>query len=175
MSQEAPIKFTIDGIEVEAEKGQMVLEVAAKYGIKIPTLCYHKALPGYSACRLCMVEVQRGERKKLTAACTYPAQDGIDVKTNSDDVIRIRKLIIESLMAQAPGSEEIKNMAKELGVEETRFTINEDENNKCILCGLCVRICNQRIGAGAIGFMNRGSLITVLPAEPVQRFAPQMQ
>ncbi len=162
MEEENTVKFTINGVEVEARKGQMILDVATEYDIKIPTLCYHKALAGYSACRLCVVEITKRGRSRITASCTYPVEEGIEVITNSDEVIKIRKLIMESLLARAPNSEEIKKLAKELGVEKTRFKINEDKENKCVLCGLCVRICNEIIGAGAIGFASRGAYRTVI-------------
>ncbi len=151
------VKFTINGLEIEAEKGQTLLDVATQHGIRIPTLCYHIALSGYSACRLCMVEVTKRGRKKFSASCTYPVEEGIEVKTDSEDVIKIRKLIMESLLAQAPNSEEIKDLARELGVENTRFGLNEDLENKCILCGLCVRVCRERMNVSAIGFAGRGA------------------
>jgi len=161
MESKETVKFTIDGVEVEAEKGQTILDIACKHGIDIPTLCHHKALDGYSACRLCSVEVTKKGRTKLTASCTYPVQDGIDVKTNSEDVVKIRRMVMESLLASAPNSEDIKDLAKDFGVDNTRFKICEDKENKCIMCGLCVRICKNRVGLGAIGFGNRGAKRTI--------------
>lgn len=163
MADNTTIQLTINGQEVEAEKGQMLLDVACKNGIKIPTLCHHKSLEGYGACRLCVAEVTKQGRTKLTASCTYPVQDGVSVETNTEDLIKIRRLVIESMLARASNSPEIKELAEELGVESTRFKMNPDEDNKCILCGLCVRICNEKMKIGAIGFANRGAERMITP------------
>jgi heterodisulfide reductase subunit A len=157
MEEEYPIKFTIDGMEVEAKPGEMLLDVAIRNGIFIPTLCHHVALKPYSACRLCIVEVTKKGRKRLTASCSYPISDGIEVKTESEDVLKLRKMTLEALMAQAPDAKEIKNMAKYYGIEESRFYENEDKKNRCILCGLCIRVCGERMGVYALGFSGRGS------------------
>ncbi|TFG39542.1 MAG: 4Fe-4S dicluster domain-containing protein [Candidatus Aminicenantes bacterium] len=163
MADNTNIRLTINGQEVEAEKDQMLLDVACKNGIKVPTLCHHKSLGGYGACRLCVAEVTIRGRTKLTASCTYPVQDGVSVETNTEELIKIRRLVIESMLATAPNSPEIKELAEELGVESTRFKLNPDEDNKCILCGLCVRICNEKIKIGAIGFANRGAERMITP------------
>jgi len=163
MVDNTTIRLTIDGHEVEAEKGEMLLDVACKNGIKIPTLCHHKSIGGYGACRLCVAEVTKRGRTKLTASCTYPVQEGVSVETNTEDLIKIRRFVIESMLARAPNSPEIKELAEELGVESTRFKLNPDEDNKCILCGLCVRICNEKIKIGAIGFANRGAERMITP------------
>ena len=147
------VKFIIDGKQVEVEEGLSVLEVAQEIGIKIPTLCYHPAVSAYGACRVCTVEVIRKGWSRLTTACTYPVQEGIEVKTNSDKVKKARKLIMEMLLARCPNVKIIQDLAREMGVEKTRFA-QEDED--CILCGLCVRVCREVIGADAIGFINRG-------------------
>jgi len=147
------VEFVIDGKQVEVEEGLSVLEVAKSFGIKIPTLCYHPAVSVYGACRLCTVEVIRKGWSRLTTACTYPAQEGIEVKTNSDKVKKARKLIMEMLLARCPNVKVIQDLAREMGVEKTRFP-QEDED--CILCGLCVRVCQEVIGTDAIGFIDRG-------------------
>ena len=163
MTDNTIIRLTINGQEFEAEKGQMLLDVACKNGIKIPTLCHHKSLGGYGACRLCIAEVTKRGRTNLTASCTYPVQDGVSVETNTEELIKIRRLVIESMLARAPNSPEIKELAEDLGVESTRFKLNPDEDNKCILCGLCVRICNEKMKIGAIGFANRGAERMITP------------
>jgi len=147
------VKLTIDGQEVEVEKGLSVLEAANKVGIKIPTLCYHPAVSAYGACRICTVEIIRKGRSRLTTACTYPVQEGIEVKTNSGKVKKARKLIIEMLLARCPNVKVIQYLAKQMGVEKVRFP---QENEDCILCGLCVRVCEEVVGASAISFANRG-------------------
>ncbi|UCE73860.1 MAG: (2Fe-2S)-binding protein, partial [Methanomassiliicoccales archaeon] len=157
MAQGKTIKFTIDGEEVECQVGEILLDVARRYGINIPTLCYYKAITGYGACRLCIVEVTRKGRTKITASCTYPVEEEIEVKTDTDEVIESRKMLMELLMARCPESDEVKELAKEIGVEKTRFKPNEDKENKCILCGLCVRVCQEVMRANVLCFANRGA------------------
>lgn len=147
------ITLTIDGKKVQAEEGKTILEVATSAGIEIPTLCYHKALPPYGACRMCIVEIHEKGKSKIEASCTYPAQEGLVVLTCSEKVIKARKVVIELLLARCPDSEQIQNLAKKLEVSDTRF---KKKNEDCTLCGLCVRMCAERMGSAAIGFMNRG-------------------
>ncbi len=149
------VKTTIDGREVEVERDRWVLEVAREMGIAIPTLCYHPALEPYGACRLCVVEVTRGKRTWLTTSCDLPVREGMSIRTDTPAVIRARKMALELLWAQAPQSEEIAALARELGVDRPRFGAR-DESNRCILCGLCVRVCDRLVGAAAIGFSHRG-------------------
>jgi heterodisulfide reductase subunit A len=149
------IKFTIDGQQYKAEEEQTILEVARRAGIHIPTLCYHPALEPYGACRLCTVEVRWGRRVSLQTACTYPAQEGIEVETMSPAVIRARQMILELLLARCPNVPIIQDLAREYGIEKSRFK-TEDPEEDCILCGLCVRVCNELVGTGAINFSDRG-------------------
>jgi len=147
------LKLVLDGKEVTAEDGATVLEVARKNSITIPTLCYHPALEAYGACRLCTVEVVARGRTRLVTSCNYPAEEGIEVYTNSEAVIKARKTILELLLARCPNVELIQELAAQYGAEKPRFSL-EDET--CILCGLCTRICQERMGVGAIGSMGRG-------------------
>ena len=150
------VKFTLNGKEVEAEKGKTILEVANSEHVSIPTLCHHKALEPYGACRLCTVEVTEGKRSKLVSACTFPVKENISVEINSPKVQRARKVILELLLARCPESEVIKNLAQSYGVERSRFKTFSKLGEKCILCGLCVRTCQDVMGIGAICFANRG-------------------
>jgi NADH dehydrogenase/NADH:ubiquinone oxidoreductase subunit G len=148
------ITFTIDGFEVEGEKGQNVLQVALDNGFDIPHLCYHEALKPYGACRLCQVEVTKGGRTRLTTSCNYPVLEGISVQTNTEKTTRARKMVIELLLARCPGVPIIKDLATEYSVGEPRFTLDNDD---CILCGLCERVCREVVGVDAITFLGRGS------------------
>ena len=156
------IRFTIDGQPFEAIEEQTILEVARRAGIKIPTLCYHPALEPYGACRLCTVEVRWGRRTSLETACTYPVREGIEVLTMSDAVISARRMILELMLARCPNVPVIQDLAREYGIEKSRFR-SEDPDENCILCGLCVRVCNELVGTGAINFSNRGITRVVGP------------
>ena len=147
------VTLMIDGVKVQAEEGSTILEVARFYGFNIPTLCYHDELTPYGACRLCMVEVNDGRRTKLVTSCLYPVKEGISVKTNSQRVTKGRKLILELLIARCPNSKTLQDLASKVGLEQVRFKM---ESKDCILCGLCVRMCAEQMGSGAIGFVGRG-------------------
>lgn len=150
----------IDGIKTRIPEGTMVLQAARALGIYIPTLCYHEALSMYAACRVCIVEmsIEKGGKKRswINASCVYPVQDGLIVKTNSPRVQKGRKLIIELLHSRAPDSIVLNELAEKYGAEKGRFeSIDKGESN-CILCGLCVRVCNELIHSGGIGTAFRG-------------------
>jgi NADH dehydrogenase/NADH:ubiquinone oxidoreductase subunit G len=147
------VTLNINGVKVQAEEGTTLLEVAKFYGIDIPTLCYNDELTPYGACRLCTVEVDNGRTTKLVASCLYPVKDGIRVKTHSERVIKGRKMILELLIAKCPNSKTLQDLASQMGLEKVRF---KKENQDCILCGLCVRMCAEQMGSGAIGFVGRG-------------------
>ena len=147
---------TIDGRKVEVEKGATILEAAQKAGIWIPTLCYHPAVPCDATCRICMVELDRGDWRQLVTSCNYPVRRDIVVYVNSEKAQNARRAVMELLLARAPESQELKALAERMGVKETRFpTVTESQRN-CILCGLCVRICEEMIGKAAISFAGRG-------------------
>ena len=148
------INLEINGKPVVTEENSTVLEAARSAGISIPTLCYHEALPPYGGCRLCMVEVTSGTRTKLVTSCTYPVEEGLNVTTDSPKIFNIRKTIVELLLARCPNVPLMQNLAKEYGVDTTRLKIIGDDN--CILCGLCVRMCEERMGISAITFAGRG-------------------
>ncbi|MBI4187201.1 MAG: (2Fe-2S)-binding protein [Chloroflexi bacterium] len=150
------VTLTIDGREVRAEEGKVLLEVARDNRIDIPALCQHDSVAAYGACRLCMVEISRKGREKLVASCLYPAEEGLVVKTDSPRVIHVRRTVTELLLARCPDSEVLQDLARKLGIERPRFSL-EEGNHKCILCALCTRACEQVVGASAISLANRGT------------------
>ena len=146
-------RLKINGVEVEVEPGTTVLEAARFLGMPIPTLCHDDGLTPYGACRLCVVEVANGNRGKLLAACTLPAEDGLEIETHSARVERARQLLLELYVATSPQSKTIQDLASRYGVRQARFA---PEFEDCIQCGKCVRICQEQMVAGAIGFAYRG-------------------
>jgi bidirectional [NiFe] hydrogenase diaphorase subunit len=147
------VTLTINGITVEAQEGSTVLDVARFYGIDIPTLCYHEGLSPYGACRLCMVEVDDGRRTRLVASCLYPAKEGITVRTHTARIVKGRKMMLELLITRCPNSKTLQDLASKMGLEQARFRMKDKD---CILCGLCVRMCAEQMGSGALGFVGRG-------------------
>lgn len=149
------VNITINDKKFQAEDDATILEVALKAGIKIPTLCYHKELSSYGACRLCLIEIVDGAKPGIQASCTYRVTEGLVVKTDTERVKRSRKIMFELLLAKYPNSDKIKSLAQEYGVTETR--IKRRQTSDCILCGRCVRVCAEVVGKHAISFTGRGS------------------
>ena len=147
------ITLTIDGEEIKSEEGMTILEAAKSADIEIPTLCYHPALSPAGACRVCSVEITSRGRKRIVTSCNYQVEDGLIVSTSSPDVIRLRKMLCELLLARCPESEVIQGLARQYGIEEPRFELKGD---KCIHCGLCTRVCAERMGRSVIGVVGRG-------------------
>ena len=147
------ISLTINGLHVSVEKGTPLLEAAKFLGFPIPTLCHMEGLSPYGACRLCVVEIGEDPKTKLVSSCTYPAEEGLKVRTASSRVIRARKMILELLLASCPQSKVIQDLASKYDVRQQRF---KQEYEDCILCGLCVRMCQEQMMAKAIGFQGRG-------------------
>jgi bidirectional [NiFe] hydrogenase diaphorase subunit len=148
------VSLTIDGIQVQTPAGQTLLLAAKDHGIDIPTLCYHPELKPEGHCRLCVVEIGEAPRSRLVNSCTYPVERGLVVQTASDRVLASRRMVLELLMARAPAAELIKEMAAQMGVYETRFTPGRPED-RCILCGQCVRTCREVVGVSAISMAFR--------------------
>lgn len=173
----------IDGIPVKIEGERNVLEVISKTGIKLPVFCYHSDLSVYGACRMCIVEDDRGH---LMAACSTVPKDGMKIKTNTGRVRKYRKNILELLLAshcrdcttcENSGSCRLQELAVEFGITDVRFPNDKTEpvkdtsspsiirdTSKCILCGDCVRECNEIQHVGAIDFTHRGSNVVIGPA-----------
>ncbi|MGB3342075.1 MAG: FAD-dependent oxidoreductase [bacterium] len=154
------MSLTIDGNSITIGKNKTILDVAHELNIEIPTLCYHKALSPYGACRLCVVEINKNGRKKIQASCVSSVEEGIDVKTDTPELQNIRKTMVQLILARAPQSEKVMELARKLGVQDTPF-VKRDED--CILCGLCVRMCHERMGKNIIGFKGRGDKREITP------------
>ena len=175
--------MTIDGQSIEFTDEPNVLSVIRKAGIDIPTLCYHSELSIYGACRLCTVENDRG---KTFASCSEKPKDGMVIYTNTPRLMRYRKLILELLLAAhcrdcttciKSGECHLQELAHRMGVHEIRFeNVREQQPidtsshaiirdpNKCILCGDCVRMCDNVQNINAIDFAYRGTEAQVMPA-----------
>lgn len=175
--------MTIDGRTVEFTDEPNVLSVIRKAGIDIPTLCYHSELSVYGACRLCTVENERG---KTFASCSEPPRDGMIVYTNTPRLMKYRKLILELLLAAhcrdcttciKSGECQLQALAHRMGVETIRFENTKEQHpldfsspsivrdpNKCILCGDCIRMCDNVQSVNAIDFAYRGTRALVTPA-----------
>jgi predicted molibdopterin-dependent oxidoreductase YjgC len=170
------IRLTIDGREVKVEAGATVLEAARSGGIYIPTLCYDSALEPHGACRLCVVEIEK--MRGLPTSCTTPAADGMVVRTSSPHIDQVRRNIVELLLSDHPSDCltcpqntrcELQAIAAYMGVRQMRFegekrSYTIDDSNpffvrdleRCILCGKCVRVCDEIQGRGSIYYAYRG-------------------
>ncbi len=147
------LRLTIDDQPIHVPSGYTLLQTAREYNIPIPTLCSHEALLPYGACRLCLVELIEPRRSRLVAACTYPCQDGLVIRTQSDLVISTRRTVVELLMATGAHLPIIRALAAEQGVDAPIIALPP---NDCILCGLCVRACRDLVGVSAISLTHRG-------------------
>jgi heterodisulfide reductase subunit A len=148
------ITLTIDKQTVLTEEGKTVLDAARQAKIEIPTLCHNDALEPYGGCRLCVVEVIEGGPPGLKTACTLKATAGLVVETRNERVLRSRRLTLELLLARCPEVPIIRTLAREHGVADARFAADDE---RCILCGQCIRVCKERMGVAAIGIFNRGA------------------
>jgi len=150
------IPIIIDGRMVQVEQGTMIIEAAGKAGIVIPTLCHHEAVKAYGSCRLCMVELVQNKQRRLVTSCNSPIDSsGIEIFTDTARVRQIRRSIIELLLARCPDVPVLQTMARQMGIKSSRLKKKND--TQCILCGLCVRFCEEMVGVSAIGLANRGT------------------
>lgn len=152
------VTVDIDKTRIEVLEDTTILKAAEKAGIWIPTMCHSDLFEPYGVCRLCSVEVVRGRRSRIVTACNYPVREGITINTNSEKVKWIRKIIMELMLSRWPNVKVVREMAEMLGVEKPRFvSLERDEaENACILCGMCVNVCKDVVGANVLGFANNG-------------------
>ena len=170
------IKLTIDGIDVEVEKGRTILEAANAAGIRIPSLCHDRRLIPFGACRLCVVE-EKG-KTELLPSCFTPAKNGTDILTHSPKIAESRRVQLQLILLNHPmtcprcekeGECDLQSLVYEYGVNDTQYPwdlisfpaddsspLLQREGNKCILCGRCVRICDEVQGVGELSFTCRG-------------------
>jgi NADH dehydrogenase/NADH:ubiquinone oxidoreductase subunit G len=147
------IRMMIDGEKVMAEEGMTVLEAARSVGVLIPTLCHHEKLAPFGGCRLCIVEAEAQGRTDTVASCVYQVEDDLIITTRSEKIDRIRKSILELLLAHAPDSPQLLELAVDYGANKKKF---EQEASFCVHCGLCVRYCAEVKQEHAVGFIDRG-------------------
>jgi len=148
--------LTIDGQTIQVTEGSTVLQAIRQAGAHLPTLCYWEGLPPYGACRLCLVEMIAPSHQTI-AACAYPAAEGMVIQTHGSQAVAVRKMMLEFMLARCPASDVIRALATDAGVTTTRFSTDVQSDELCILCGLCVRVCRDAVGASAIGFIGRGA------------------
>ena len=173
----------VDNMRVEIEGEKNVLEVIRKAGIDLPTFCYYSELSTYGACRMCVIENERGG---IEAACSTVPRDGMRVRTNTPVLQKHRRMVLELILAShcrdcttcsKSGSCRLQELALRFGVDKVRFSDNRKisgidnsstsivrDPSKCILCGDCVRVCSEKQGLGIIDFAKRGSKMEVMPA-----------
>lgn len=182
----------VDNIPVPIHGEENILAVIRKAGIQLPTFCYYSELSVYGACRMCMVEDKRGS---IQAACSTPPREGMEIYTNTPRLRKYRKNVLELLLAshcrdcttcEKSGKCKLQELAHQFGIRDIRFGDGQVEherdessvcisrdNAKCILCGDCVRMCEEIQGVGAIDFSGRGARMKVMPAfdEPIANSA----
>lgn len=148
------ITLTIDGKTVKAREGMTVLEAAKSIGVNIPTLCHHDQLKPYTACRICTIEIEERGRTTLDTACSCPVENGMVVRTRSENIDNIRRTLLELMLSHAPDAPRLVELAREYGADRDRF---EKEPTFCILCGLCVRYCDEVKKKNAVSFVEHGA------------------
>ncbi|MBW2558271.1 MAG: (2Fe-2S)-binding protein [Deltaproteobacteria bacterium] len=147
------LNIVIDGKKLKAEEGSTILENVQALKIDIPTLCNHKELTPFGACRLCSVEVKTNGKWQLATSCNTPVESGMEIATSSDKAKESRKAAAELLYYKYPETQVVKEIAQRLGVDVSPYEV---EGHDCILCGLCVRTCQEVVGVSALTFQDRG-------------------
>ena len=148
------VTLTINGAKVRAPRGISVLDVALDYGICIPHLCHMQGVTPIGACRLCIVELVKNGKSKVTTSCTLDVEQGLVILAHTEKILKARKNIAEMLVAEAPNSRAIQDIAVRCGIERVRYPFR---NQDCVLCGRCVRVCSEIWRSKSLGFVGRGS------------------
>lgn len=154
----ARLTITIDGKPVEAREGTFLLGAIRSAGLDVPTLCHHKDLTPGGTCRLCIVEVQSEGPSKLVTSCNYPVRDGLTVLTQTPEILKHRRMLAEMYLGRWPNVPAIRQLAGSLGVTASRFAseFTEEAGDACILCGHCVRACDEFMIERILEFAGRG-------------------
>ena len=155
MSAPEQVTFEAQGQTCRGTRGESLLEALRRSGFEVPGLCHHPAVKPYGACRLCLVEVQSGRRRRLVTSCDYPLEEGLKVFLDTDKVVKHRRMVLELLLAMAPDAPQIRRLAAEHGIETAGLQAAQGGDN-CILCGLCVRVCREVVGVEALSLAGRG-------------------
>ncbi|MFH1768269.1 MAG: 2Fe-2S iron-sulfur cluster-binding protein [Candidatus Omnitrophota bacterium] len=147
------VNISINGAKIRVARGTTVLDAALDYGICIPHLCHMRGITPIGACRLCIVENIKNGKAKVTTSCTLDAEEGMVILAHTERILRIRRNIAEMLVAEAPNSRAIQDIATRCGVRHVRYPF---VNKNCVLCGRCVRICSEVWQSKSLGFVGRG-------------------
>ncbi len=154
------VRFQVGERACTGHRGESLLDALGRAGFEVPSLCHLPGLSPYGACRLCLVEIEKGNRRSLITSCNYPVLDGIRVLLDTEKVQRHRRMVLELLLSMAPDSSRLRALARQYGVVETRLA-GRTSADGCILCGLCVRVCREAVRAGALGMAGRGATKTL--------------
>jgi len=149
------LKVKINGKVLNAKEGETILQLAKRKKIEIPSLCYKKGFEDLGRCRMCLVEIKNGRRKKIVSSCAYPVKENLEVQTHTEEIIKIRKDIVMLMYLKSPDNKYVQNLAKEYNIDKPKKYIQKI-NDDCILCGLCVEACRE-LGTNAISMVQRGS------------------
>jgi len=149
------LNLTINDQKIQVVEGTTVLEAAQQNGVYIPTLCNHPDLSPYGACRLCLVEISLNGSSTVTTACNYPVEEGMMVRTDTLTVVRTRQTMANFILSRCPEVPALQRLAASLGVEKPVFPADKHDED-CILCGLCVRACDELAKEHVIGIVGRG-------------------
>ena len=149
------MEINIDGKVYSSDGNETILELALRKGIEIPHLCYKSGFEPIGRCRMCLVEVIDRKRSKIVSSCQFPVKDGIEVRTDTEEIKAMRKDIIMLLYLKSPENNEVKKLAAQYGVAAPLRYV-DDTSDDCILCGLCVEAC-KTLGTSAISMVGRGT------------------